>query len=151
MTSASDTTTSTACEARIEAKFAEDRNVPGRSAPKMMMTTTQAIGSASASNDFPDSTERRRLPVAPSGSAGSACVVGLTCWSDVMREPSAVPSSTAAVRGRHRCARRAAQAVLGYPLFRHVLAGQEPDQAAAGDHADPVTDRGQLLVVGAGA
>ena len=60
MTSASDTTTSTAWEARIEAKFAEDRNVPGRRTPKMTMTTTQAIGSASASSDFPDSTERRR-------------------------------------------------------------------------------------------
>ena len=145
MTSASDTTTSTACEARIDAKFAEDRNVPGRRMLKITITTTQAIGSASASNDFPESTERRRRVRRWRVLAGGRgdLLIG--------RHARTLPSIHRCRPRRHRCVGRAAQAVLGYPFLRHVRAGEEPDEAAAGDHADPVADRGQLLVVGAGA
>ena len=87
--------------------------MPGRRTLKITMTTTQAIGSASASNDLPDSTERRRRlrrwRVAPG-------VVGVTCWSDVMREPSrqSSPLPSAAVTDASAELRRQYSAIRSF-------------------------------------
>ena len=123
-------TTRTACEPRIAAKLDDVANVSGLSTLKTTITAIHAPTSANRSTNSP-------TLIPPRSRWPSEAVSGAH-----RRIPARVEMATGVALGD-------AVALLRDPLLGDLIACQLARDASATEDHDPVTDRRELLVVGA--